>query len=123
MNSRMVAALVSMTHGHLAGWQPDYRLHQPGCGRQVLSGGEGTRGSERDRPRQRAPARFAGARGDLLRHRVGAIHAVLVPRSAALPVGRLAVAAGPLGPSESSRQIRHFAGTKPSGSRTRKETL
>src|ERR1700729_657914 len=92
------------THGGLlAGWQPDYRLHQPGSGRQVLSGGKGARGLERDRPRKRAPARFAGACGDLLRHRFGAVHAVLLPRSPALPVGGLAVAAGPLGPGEGSR--------------------
>src|SRR5215831_7932428 len=101
--------------GRLAGWQPDYRLHQPGRGRQVFSGEEGTLGLETDRPRKRAPARFAGACGDLLRHRLGAVHALFIPRSPALPVGGLAVATGPVGPSEGSRQIRHLAGAPPTG--------
>jgi hypothetical protein len=58
---------------------------------------------------------FAGACGDLLRHRAGAVQAVVLSRSAALPAGRRAVAARPFGQSEGRRQIRYFPGAKPSG--------
>src|SRR5229473_4183931 len=43
-------------------------------------------------------------------------YAVLLSGSAALPAGRRAVAAGPLGEGEGSRQIRHFPGAQPVGS-------
>ena len=42
-------------------------------------------------------ARFASACGDLLRHRTGAVHAVVLSRSAAVPAGRRAVATRPFG--------------------------
>jgi hypothetical protein len=39
------------------------------------------------------------------------------------PAGRCAVAAGSFGAIESCRQVRHFAGTKPSGCRAGKEIV
>ena len=78
-------------------WEPDHGLHQP-------------RGVEHDDPADRGERSLGGvesaeypstglarARDGLLRGRVGAVHAVVVPRGLALPAGRPAVVERPVG--------------------------
>src|ERR1019366_10127088 len=57
----------------------------------------------------------SGARGCLLRDRSGALHAVIVPGSAAVPAGRTAVAGGGLRGDQGGGPFGNLAGPDPAG--------
>src|SRR6185437_5507622 len=98
-----------------ARWLPNYRSHQSWGDRPDLSRGEGPCRAEGYPKNQRTGAGSAGARGHLLRDRAGAVYAVVVSRSVAVPAGRSSVVAGAVGESQSSGQFRHIAGANQTG--------
>src|SRR3990170_887655 len=93
----------------------NHRLHQLGSAGQDLSQGEDSIRVVRHGENERSPARFAGPRGHLLRHRPGAVHAVFLPRGPAMPSGGVAVAARSVGQGQGGRQVRDLAGAHPAG--------
>src|ERR1017187_7401385 len=74
---------------------PDYGLHQPWRNNQNVSSLQHRAGAFKHRKVQPSSARSAGAGGCLLRHRSGAVHAVVLSRGIALPVGSSPVASRP----------------------------
>ena len=99
-------------------WEPDHGLHQP-------------RGVEHDDPADRGERSLGGvesaeypstglarARDGLLRGRVGAVHAVVVPRGLALPAGRPAVVERPVGTPPGGGQVGYLASPDALGCRT-----
>src|SRR6266852_2448650 len=103
-------------------WQPHHRLHQFGRPHQDFSVGQGDRCGCRRREDQPAATGFARARGRVLRHRVDAVHACLVSRSAAQQLGRCQVVTGTGVGSEGGRQVRNFAGAQQTGMGTAEAT-
>ena len=98
--------------------EPDHGLHQP-------------RGVEHDDPADRGERSLGGvesaeypstglarARDGLLRGRVGALHAVVVPRGLALPAGRPAVVERPVGTPPGGGQVGYLASPDALGCRT-----
>jgi hypothetical protein len=83
----------------------------------MFSPSEGRRRPETDRAHQRPRARSARSRSGLLCHRIGAVHALIVPGSVALPAGRSSMAARPFNPDQGGRQVGHIASAQPTGPR------
>jgi hypothetical protein len=90
--------------------QSNHGLRQSGRHRQDVSIGASAIGSRRHGQVQPARARLAGARGRLLRHRVGAVHAVVLPRSTEVPARRPAVVGRPRAHTARGRQLGDLAG-------------
>src|SRR4030066_1647429 len=93
----------------------NHRLHQLGGAGQDLSQGEDPIRVVRPGENERSPARFAGPRGHLLRDRPGAVHAVVLPRGAALPSGGDPVAGRSLHEGQSGRENRGSRRRPPGG--------
>src|ERR1039458_2140864 len=89
--------------------------HQFGRPHQNLSVGYGDGRGCRRREDQPAATGFARTRGRVLRHRVDAVHAGIVSRSAALLAGRSQVVTGIRVGSEGGRQVGDFSGAYQTG--------
>src|ERR1039457_5417186 len=76
---------------------PDYGLHQPWRNNQNVSSLQHRAGAGKDGNGQYSSARSSGAGGYLLRHRLGALHAIVLSGGIALSAGRSAVAARSIG--------------------------
>ncbi len=78
----------------------------------LVAGERGAGGAGKGQP---AATRIAGARGGLLCHRAGAVHAGFLPRGAALFAGRPDLAAGAGADREGHRQVGDLASAHPAG--------
>ena len=98
--------------------EPDHRLHQPrGAERADPAGGSG-RGAAGYGAAECPSAGPAGARGGVLRDRLGAVHAVVVSRGSAVPGGRAAVAGRSVSTPTGGGEVGDFAGAQEAGRRT-----
>src|SRR5712671_7504438 len=84
-------------------------LHQPRSGESSGSSGEDRFDLGRDRKDQHPAKRAAGAFGGVLRDRAGALHAVLLSRSATLLARRRSVAHQARRDRTGYWQVRHLA--------------
>src|ERR1035437_3923815 len=94
---------------------PDYGLHQSWRNNQNVSSVCYWASAGEDGNGQYSSARSSGAGGYLLRHRLGALHAIVLSGGIALSVGRSAVAARSIGWRSGCRQIGHLSGPHTAG--------
>src|ERR1039457_7236191 len=94
---------------------PDYGLHQSWRNNQNVSSVCYWASAGEDGNGQYSSARSSGAGGYLLRHRLGALHAIVLSGGIALSAGRSAVAARSIGWRSGCRQIGYLSGPHTAG--------